>query len=328
MQGLVCDGDGIAMVKLTSAPKVFVVFGATGQQGGAVVKLLTSDPVFRKEYIVRAVVRDPTKESAVALQELPGCEIVQADLDDKASLYPALKDAHTAFLVTNSIFDERLYEREYAQGKNAADVAVEVGLEYLIFSTLSSVRKISSDRFTKVWHFDVKHDIEQYIRSLPFASAFIAMGCFMQNLTNALKPRPVGDGTFEIATSMSPDTRLPMIDATDVAVFVAAILRDPEALQGRNLHAAAELRRVEELAEIVSSVSGRITWYRQLPETDFRAVLEGMNPFFAEDSTEMLGYYEDFGYFGPDMEKLIQPSVNRDYGTLRSVEEFVKELEF
>ncbi|KAF2171534.1 hypothetical protein M409DRAFT_18646 [Zasmidium cellare ATCC 36951] len=308
--------------------KVFVVFGATGQQGGAVVKLLTSDPVLSQEYSVRAVVRDPSKPAAVALKNLPGCEIVQADLDDKVSLYRAFEGAHSAFLVTNSIFDEHLYEREYAQGQAAADVAVEAGLKYLIFSTLPSVRKLSSNRYTKVWQFDVKYEIEQYIRGLPISSAFIAMGCFMQNLTNALKPRPVGDGTLEIATSMPPDTKLLMIDATDISVFVAAILREPDACQGKIIHAAAELRSLDELAQTVSLATGKTTRYRQLPATAFRTFMEDMNPTFAEDSMEMLGYYQEFGCFGPNMEELVQPSIDREYGALRSVQEYVKELDF
>lgn len=309
------------------ASKVFVVFGATGQQGGAVVKLLTSDPVLSQEYTVRAVVRDPTKPAAVALQNLPGCEVVQADLDDKSSLYRAFAGAHSAFLVTNSIFDEHLYERELTQGQNAADVAVEADLKYLIFSTLPSVRQISSDRYTKVWHFDVKYQIEQYIRCLPISSAFIAMGCFMQNLTNALEPRPVGDGTFEMATSMPPDTRLPMINTTDIPVFVAAILREPDAFQGKIIHAAAELRSLDELAQTVSLATGKTTRYRQLPAPAFRTFMEDMNPTFAEDSMEMLGYYQEFGYFGSNMEELVKPSVGREYGALRSVQEYVKELD-
>ena len=145
--------------------KLLVVFGATGQQGGSVAQYVINDPELSKEFKVRAVTRDTSKPAAQALHQ-KGVEVVKADADDKESLKAALKGAHTVFGVTATIYDDKIYERELAQGKAMADAAVAEGAKYFIFSTLSHAKKISGGKLTHVSHFDVKADIEEYIVSI------------------------------------------------------------------------------------------------------------------------------------------------------------------
>lgn len=49
--------------------KIITVFGATGQQGGAVIKHILADPVLSKEFKVRGITRDVTKPAAKALSD-------------------------------------------------------------------------------------------------------------------------------------------------------------------------------------------------------------------------------------------------------------------
>src|SRR5258708_23601459 len=71
--------------------KTIAVFGATGQQGGAVVRALKDRGAFK----VRALTRDPAKHRALA------DEVVEANLDRPGTLRAALEAAHGVFLVTN-----------------------------------------------------------------------------------------------------------------------------------------------------------------------------------------------------------------------------------
>jgi len=59
----------------TMAKQTIVVFGATGKQGGSVVKTLLNDPKTAAKFHVKAVTRDVTKDSAKALTAL-GAEVV------------------------------------------------------------------------------------------------------------------------------------------------------------------------------------------------------------------------------------------------------------
>ena len=56
--------------------RVFTVFGATGQQGGALLRYLLRNPSFASTYKLRCITRDVSKLSAIALRE-QGVEMVQ-----------------------------------------------------------------------------------------------------------------------------------------------------------------------------------------------------------------------------------------------------------
>ncbi len=71
--------------------KLIAVIGATGQQGGGVVRALQASGQFK----VRALSRDPGKHRDLA------DEVVEADLNRPETLKAAFEGAHGIFLVTN-----------------------------------------------------------------------------------------------------------------------------------------------------------------------------------------------------------------------------------
>ena len=155
--------------------KLLVVFGATGQQGGSVAESVLSDPELSKQYKVRAVTRDPSKPAGLALQQ-KGAEVVKGDIEDAASLTSVLKGAHTVFAITVSVTDSNDKSPELANGKAMADAAVAAGAQYFIFSTLPHVAKITDGKIMAAAHFDLKAEVEAYVRGLPIKSAFYVPG--------------------------------------------------------------------------------------------------------------------------------------------------------
>src|SRR5258707_13903582 len=71
--------------------KLIAVVGATGQQGGAVVRALQTNNGFK----VRALTRNPAKHSEL------GDEVGQADLPSPETLKAAFEGVHGVFLLTN-----------------------------------------------------------------------------------------------------------------------------------------------------------------------------------------------------------------------------------
>jgi uncharacterized protein YbjT (DUF2867 family) len=208
--------------------KLLVVFGVTGQQGGSVVQAILTNKQLSKEYVIRGTTRDPSQPRALALVE-KGVEIVKADVDDLASLQKAFEGAHVVFSSTVTVYDGHTYEHEVNHGRALVDAAVSVGVPYYIYSTLPNAGKNSGGKLTHMGHFDGKEEVEQYIRSLPIQSAFIAPGSFMSNFHDSMTPRPLGnDGTtYALFNFVHPDTQLPLIDtAGDTGKWVAAILTD------------------------------------------------------------------------------------------------------
>ena len=56
-------------------PNILTVFGASGNQGGSVIRSVLADPELSKSFKIRAVTRDTTKPNIKALQE-QGVEVV------------------------------------------------------------------------------------------------------------------------------------------------------------------------------------------------------------------------------------------------------------
>ena len=278
--------------------KILVVFGATGNQGGSVINHVLNDPQLSQVYRVRAVTRNPSQPTAHNLQA-KGVEIVQADAEDPQTLQRALDGASTVFILTTEGYKKA---REIAQGKAIADAAVAAGLEYIIYSTLPNVTEISRGRYRKVDYYDSKAETEQYIRSLPIKSAFFAPGCYMQNYHNVMKPQDLGDGTYGIVNFVSPDTLLPLIDITDSGKFVGAILAEPDRFEVEMFAAAEKLYSFDDVASLLSSSLGKTVKYKQVPLDTFRSYLP---PDHADSLVETMGFFEDFGYYGPRTRDLV-----------------------
>src|SRR5262249_54120063 len=98
--------------------KIIAVTGATGAQAGGLPRAILDGP--SGEVAPPAVTRNPGKDTARALADR-GAEVVQADLDDEASLRSAFDAAYAAFCLTN--FWEHFNGEKEAQGSNLARAA-------------------------------------------------------------------------------------------------------------------------------------------------------------------------------------------------------------
>ncbi|KGO46482.1 hypothetical protein PEX1_003430 [Penicillium expansum] len=301
--------------------KVLVVFGATGNQGGSIIDSVINDPVLANEYRVRAVTRNTSSPAALALKQTGKVDVVEGDAEDTSSLKRVLQGAHTIYSLTTTIYDERLEERELSQGKAIADAAVATGAQFLIFSTLCHITRVSSGKYDKGRHFDCKAEVEDYIRTLPIKSAFFAPGSFMQNFSTNMKPYPVGDGTYALANIISPNAKLPLINIEDTGKYVAAILANPDEFEDKVLAAATRLYTMQEIVEIMSQSLGKKVVYNQLPEAAFRNFLP---PNMADYLVHMLLYIQDFGYYGSETDDLVTWTAANARGKLTTLEEYFK----
>src|SRR5438105_8154718 len=98
--------------------KLIAVTGATGQQGGGVVRALQASGQFK----VRALSRNPDKHRDLG-------EVVEADLDRPETLKAAFEGVHGVFLVTN--FGEAGTD-EHKQATAAVRAARDAGVKHFI----------------------------------------------------------------------------------------------------------------------------------------------------------------------------------------------------
>jgi len=149
-----------------SDKKIIAVTGATGAQGGGLVRAILNDT--GGGFTARALTRNPGSEKARELARL-GAEVVAADVDNPASLEKAFAGAYGAFCVT-FFWDHFSPEREYAQAESMAKAAKGTGLQHVIWSTLEDTRRwvpLSDNRMPtlmgkyKVPHFDTKGEADR-----------------------------------------------------------------------------------------------------------------------------------------------------------------------
>src|SRR5216117_4327546 len=134
---------------LSNSKKLIAVIGATGHQGGAVVRALQAGGQFK----VRALTRNPDKHRDLAN------EVVEADLNRPDTLQPAFAGCHGVFLVT-SFWQEGT--DEFTQGTAAVRAAKAAGVKHFIWSTLPDVKAISGGKFD-VPHFTNKAKVDRVV---------------------------------------------------------------------------------------------------------------------------------------------------------------------
>lgn len=301
---------------------LLVVFGATGNQGGSIIRHILDDAELSARYAIRAITRNTTSPSAQALAA-QGVEVVAADLDDSGSLPAALKGASFVFAVTYTQYTGNTRDIETRQAKALCEEAIRQGAKYIIWSSMSHPYKISNGKLKHVDLFDVKAEIEEYIRGLPIQSAFFAPGGFMQNYFGVQKPRPSleNDGTYVLADLCKPSTAYPLLDVTDTGAWIAPVLADPEAYNGKFIAAAQDLYTMEEIAGILSKVSGKTVRFTQVPDDVYKSFLpEGMR----EQFFEMHLLFRDYGYFGEGMDELVKEGRKGVKTRLNTLEEFLR----
>jgi uncharacterized protein YbjT (DUF2867 family) len=259
---------------MQNGERVVLVSGATGQQGGAIARELLG-----AGWRVRAMTRKPDSAAAQELAAL-GAEVVQADLDDEASLRPALAGAWGTVAVQNTW--EAGVEREEEQGKRFARVAKDAGVQHYVYQSVGSAH-----RSTGIPHFDNKWRVEETVRSLGFPSYVVIRPVFF--MENLLSPwfRPYID-RGALAFGMEPDTKLQMIAVADIGKYGLAAFERAEELSGRGIDIAGDELTGPEMAQVLSDVAGREIRFQQVP---LDVVRES-----SEEYAIMLEWFDRVGY--------------------------------
>lgn len=230
--------------------RIIVVFGATGAQGGSVARALISDGTFA----VRAVTRDPNKSASQELKKL-GAELFKGDLDHIETLKPALTGAYGAFVVTN-YWEHGSKEKEVAQGKALADLSKDTDLQYVVFSGLENVKRLTEGKL-EVLHFDGKGEVEEYFRDINVPMTSIRMPCYFDNFLNYFRPQKAPDGDGYLLAVPMGDIPMDGLAVDDLGPVVVSVLKAPEQFIGRDIGLSSEKLTTEQYAAIMTKFTGK-----------------------------------------------------------------------
>ena len=269
--------------------KLIAVIGATGQQGGGVVRALEAKGTFT----VRALTRDPGKHRGLAE------EVVEADLNRPETLGAAFAGAHGVFLVTN--FWEMGVD-ELTQATAAIRAAKDAGVKHLIWSTLPDVQAISGGKF-HVPHFSGKAKIDRIVKAAGFAHhTFVVAPMYYQNFDGPMAPQKLPDGTLGWALPLDPAVRcIHMGDITELGNIVAAAFAHPEeAGKGEYLPLVGDFMSFNDIIDTLSRQGHKLS-FRQVTREAFASMFPS-----AGEMAAMLAYWEAHTYLGSASDEQIR----------------------
>ncbi|MGT2477472.1 NmrA/HSCARG family protein [Paraburkholderia terrae] len=276
---------------MSNTRKLIAVVGATGQQGGGVLRALQASGQFN----VRALTRNPSQHPTL------GDEVVLADFDRPETLTAAFSGAHGAFVVTNAW---EAGADESRQALAAINAAKEAGVQHFIWSTLPNVAAISGGKIN-VPHFTDKAKIERSVREAGFAHhTFVIAPFYYQNLIGVMGPQKQADGTDGWALPIDPERCvIHMGDITELGSIVAGAFARPElAGHGEYLPLVGDFMSFNEIIATLNRQGNRFS-FRQVPREVFSSWFPG-----AEGVAAMLAYFEAHTYLGSDSRNAIELS--------------------
>jgi uncharacterized protein YbjT (DUF2867 family) len=243
---------------MLNTDKTVLVTGATGRQGGAVIRHMLP-----KGWKLRALTRN---SSSYAAQDLAsqGVEVLQGDLEDPTSLERATRGVYGIYSVQD--FWTVGAKREVQQGKNLADAAKKAGVTHFVYSSVGG-----AERNSGIDHFESKWEIEQHIRKLGLPATMLRPVAYMENYY--VDQVEIGILKGKLTDPIRADKPYQTIASDDIGAFVALAFERPKEFIGLELEIAGSELTNPEAAQVFSRVLGKPVKFQKLPLLIVRLVL-------------------------------------------------------
>lgn len=255
--------------------KMITVLGATGAQGGGLVRAILNDPT--GEFKVRAVTRNPQTPKAQALAA-GGAEVVAADLDDADSLVRAFDGAYGAFCVT-FFWEHFSPQLEITHAQRLADAARAAKLEHVIWSTLEDSRQWSPLTDTriptlmgnyKVPHMDAKGEADQIFMEAGVPTTFLLTSFFWENFIYlGMGPQRGADGKLALTLPLL-GAALAGIASADIGKCAYGLFKQGQATIGQRIGIAGAHLTGEQMALAFSQAFGEEVRFQDIPPDLYR----------------------------------------------------------
>jgi uncharacterized protein YbjT (DUF2867 family) len=252
--------------------KIIAVVGATGAQGGGLVRAILNDP--NGGFAARAITRDVNSAKAKELAKL-GAEVVAADVDDVESLKKAFEGASGAYCVT-FFWAHFSPEKELVEATALAQAAKHAGVEHVIWSTLEDTRQwvpLSDNRMPtlmgkyKVPHFDAKGEANHIFTGLGLPVTLLQTSFYWDNFIYfGIGPQRGEDGKLALVFPIA-DGKVAGIASEDIGACAYGIFKAGDAFIGKTVSIAGEhLSGAQMAAELTDAIGEEVGFHAVTPE--------------------------------------------------------------
>ena len=289
-----------------SSQRTILITGATGKQGGAVLKaLLAAQPT--RPFRILAVTRSKNSKAAQSLAAEPNVSVIEGDLDNPAALFQSAGPIWGVFSV------QVISKAEEKQGKDLIDAAIANGVSHFVYASGDRGGPVRSPQdSTTVPNFIAKYNIEKHLEKQATARlpgmtyTILRPVTFFENQTPDFK-----GNSFARMWQQMGDKKFQVVSTKDIGFFGAYAFLHPDSEvchnQGISL-AGDELSHAEALV-IFKEVVGT-----SMPMAP-RPVGSALKFFMNDTVGAMFKWFEEVG-FGADLElcRKINPRM-QDYRT-------------
>lgn len=273
--------------------KAILVLGATGKQGGGVVRALIQHPNFKSEdYTIFAATRNVGSASAEKLSKLSKSVIpVTGDLRKPMDAFASLPDTpklNAIFMITYP------GKTETKDGIATIDEAIKAGARHIVFS---SVDRGQGNPATEVPHFMTKHQIEAHLKKVasdsantdkPITYTIIRPPFFLDNLD----PNSGFFGkVFATVWKDRVDRKMTVVDTSDIGTYGAAAILESQSKTYKNTEfdVAGDHLTFQEANEIFKKKVGR-----DIPTT--YGFFVSLMLFMIHDVKKMVEFFNEPGF--------------------------------
>ena len=228
---------------ISTEGKTIAVVGATGRQGGQVVRHLLD-----QGWRVRALTRKPESKKALELKAL-GAEVMKADLEDPASLEAAFKNVYGVFNMQAPVPGK--IEVEIRQGRNAAEAAKKMGVQHVVYGSAGPGQTKSG-----IEQWDAKLEVTQAMNALGLPLTTLRPMAFMELMTDPTY-YPQSSTWYIWPKLMGTDVKIPWISVQDLGAIAAKAFANPDDFIGRDLPLASDVQSLAQIREIYQQVRGK-----------------------------------------------------------------------
>ncbi|GAA5849855.1 hypothetical protein JCM5353_001719 [Sporobolomyces roseus] len=230
-------------------PQEILLTGATGKQGGAVLKSLIASN--HPAASITCLTRKPDSEAAQKIKTKYGVKLVEGSLNSIPSLKAALEGKDVAFLVTAIPAKGEPVEEE--QGRNFISAATATSLPYMVFTSVSDASPSCG-----IPHFESKARIEESLKDSGIKWCILRPVAFYDNLPKTSGfGEMMGLGLFDAALK---GKKLQMVACDDIGHFAAQALLDQDKYEGRAIQLAGDEISMDEAREAYARVEGKSNW--------------------------------------------------------------------
>ncbi|PKX99566.1 NmrA/HSCARG family protein [Aspergillus novofumigatus IBT 16806] len=233
-----------------------LVTGATGKQGGAVIKALTALQDAR--FSIFALTRDvDSARSKGLLKHYPSIKLISGDLNDPDAIFGRIGlPVWGVFSVQTPYGKDASLDLEVAQGKSLVDAALRNHVKFFVYSSVDRGGPRSDDGACPVPHFETKRQIEDHLRlktvNANMQYTILRPTFFMDNITNDLQ-----GGLVSAAWKANVDPkRVQLIATSDIGLVAAQAFAKPYEYAGRAISLAGDELTHEEAALVWQEETG------------------------------------------------------------------------